>query len=349
MTVNPNDLVNVDVPGGFKFTDKQIEKLFLRLRQTKEELLYDVERGKCGYYKLEQRGGKILGVAHCDFVESAWSYPTWVRNAGNGKQVIRAGQVDDRVGVWLLLDVLSEIDGMPQFDYLLTTDEEIGQSTAQDVKEELKYNWTFQFDRRGTDFVDYGKASNEFVAAFKEWTGIPYGQGSFSDICWLPVGCGSRVNVGTGYHDEHHVDAYVDLKECADQVERFVRFAKGFSESEFPLPKGVGVRESSRRSYGSYGGAWSHSRDDDDDYTWPKATKGVSKETSTEAKRIAAALNGDDDGYIDPEDVDVDDIFELESRLDAGEQLSEAELDLLAHHGIIDYADIDDILYSWGK
>ena len=343
MTTKPSDLVNVDVPSGFKFTDQQIEKLFLRLRQTKEELLYDVERGQCSQYKLEQRGGKILGVAHCDFVESAWSYPEWMDNKKNR---IRAGQVDDRVGVWLLLDVLGEIEGFPKFDYLLTTDEEIGQSTAQDVSEEMKYHWAFQFDRRGTDFVDYGKASPEFVAAFREWTGIKYGQGSFSDICWLPVECGSRVNIGTGYYDEHHTDAYVDLAHCADQVERFVKFAKGFSESEFPLPKGVGVRESSRRSYGGYGGGWSHSRDDD--YEWPKSTKGVSKETSGEAKKIAAALNGDDEyQIIDPDDVDIDDIFELEERLDNGDQLSEAELDLLAHHGIIDYQDIDDFLHSW--
>jgi len=214
-----------------EFTPAQIDMLFLRLRQTKEELLYDVRTEQVERYKLTQDGSPILGVAHCDYVESAWSFPTPFDNGSK----IRAGQVDDRVGVWLLLDVLPTIPGMPAFDVLLTTDEEIGQSSAQEVEEDLRYNWTFQFDRRGTDFVDYDLANSKFLTAFQNATGIPFARGSFSDICYLPKSCGSRVNIGTGYHREHSPNAWVDLAECADQVERFVRFATAYADTRFAM------------------------------------------------------------------------------------------------------------------
>lgn len=214
------------------FDAKQIDKLFLRLRQTKEELLYDFRTQRVERYSLVDNGGSILGVAHCDFVESAWSYPQYIDDS---KTQIRSGQVDDRVGVWLLLDVLPAIAEMPVFDYLLTTDEEIGNSSAQDVKETLAYNWSFQFDRRGVDFVDYDRSSAKFIKAFKSTTGIVHGRGSFSDICYLPASCGSRVNIGTGYHDEHSPDAYVDLEECSSQVESFVNFAKDYHSRKFAM------------------------------------------------------------------------------------------------------------------
>jgi len=214
-----------------EFTSSQLSLLFTRLRQTKEELLYDVQQQQVLRYKLNQDGNSILGVAHCDFVEDAWSFPTYF----DSDTKIRAGQVDDRVGVWLLLDVLPSIPEMPTFDYLLTTDEECGRSSAQEVEEDLDYNWTFQFDRRGTDFVDYGKSSKRFLESFKSATCIPYGIGSFSDICYLPASCGSRVNIGTGYHNEHSPDAWVDLAECASQVERFVDFASQYAETKFAM------------------------------------------------------------------------------------------------------------------
>lgn len=230
-----------------EFTASQLDRLFLRLRQTKEELLFDVQYGQVARYQLQQCGGSILGVAHCDFVEDAWSYPAYFDN--NTK--IQAGQVDDRVGVWLLLDVLPNLPGMPAFDYLLTTDEEIGNSSAQEVEEDLKYNWTFQFDRRGTDFVDYDKSSQKFIDTFHAATGIPHGHGSFSDICYLPASCGSRANIGTGYHREHSPDAWVDLVECASQVERFVDFASQYSEQRFPM------RRAPRRGNRGLGVDWS--------------------------------------------------------------------------------------------
>lgn len=224
-----------------KFTDSQLTQLFLRLRQTKEELLFDADALEVARYRLRyksgeaRRGQMILGVAHCDYVESAWSYPQYLDDGIDNRRCVQAGQVDDRVGVWLLLDVLPTMLADVEFDVLLTTDEECGQSSASEVTEALNYNWVFQFDRRGTDFVDYGLASQKFIKAFKRTTGIAHGMGSFSDICSLDDGAGSRVNIGTGYYNEHSPDAHVDLAETWQQVTRFCKFANKYAETAFPV------------------------------------------------------------------------------------------------------------------
>ena len=231
------------------FTTVQLDKLRTRLLQTKEELLYDARSRQTERYRLTQREGTILGVAHCDYVEDAWSYPTLFDNSSK----LRAGQVDDRVGVWLLLDVLPAI--IPTFDVLLTTDDEIGCSSAGEVDELLAYNWTFQFDRRGTDFVDYDLSSKKFKKAFQKTTGIREGIGSFSDICMLPDSCGSRVNIGTAYYNEHTPDAHVDLIECYSQVMAFAEFAKQYADDSFPCtqqrrkPKLRGWKYSSMKAF----------------------------------------------------------------------------------------------------
>ena len=224
------------------FTTAQIKQLVHRLRQTPEELLNDkTNKDRLPYNHKTRDGATILGVAHCDYVRSAWSYPTLTKTT-DGNDAVVAGQVDDRVGVWLLLDILPGL--IPTFDVLLTDDEEIGRSTAQNFGEDMQdghgpqsYNWTFQFDRRGTDFVDYGKASQRFIKNFKKATGIAHGMGSFSDICYLPDSCGSKVNIGTGYYNEHSPTAHVDLQKCFDQVTRFSRFANKFAGKQFHAPK----------------------------------------------------------------------------------------------------------------
>ena len=45
------------------FDAKQIDKLFLRLRQTKEELLYDFRTQRVERYSLVDNGGNTLTIA----------------------------------------------------------------------------------------------------------------------------------------------------------------------------------------------------------------------------------------------------------------------------------------------
>lgn len=288
--------------GPHSFTPEQIELLFLRLRQTPEELLYDHDAGESSIYSHQEHGGEILGVAHCDYVQGAWSYP---RFTDADKTRIRSGQVDDRVGVWLLLDVLPTLPGMPIFDVLLTTDEEIGRSTAQDFGDDTRrssvsYNWCFQFDRRGHDWVDYDKASDVFRQEFTQITEIEMGQGTFSDICYLPKSFGSRANIGTGYHNEHSPDAYVDLNECWHQVQSFARFAAVSASTRYPMRK-----EPKRVFRSSYTARASSYRDG---YGWPETSRAAG------AKSLGWGLPDDVSLCpIDIEDAGNSEVIDLES------------------------------------
>lgn len=221
------------------FSKKLVDKLIHRMRQTPDELLCDNDySGHEGRYNYRRRQGIVLGVAHVDYV--IWNRPilvgrdnqqkSWSNYVSDEIVKVNGGQVDDRVGVWILLDVLPTLTKVP-FDYLLTNDEEVGRSSAQDVKID-RYNWTFQFDRHGTDYVDYNLASNDFISDFKI-TGIEHSQGSFSDICYLSGNSGSCVNVGTGYHWEHSSEAFVNLDECWDQVTRFIKFMEKFADKSY--------------------------------------------------------------------------------------------------------------------
>ena len=310
-----------------EFTDTQIKQLFLRLRQTREELLYDVEENQVRKYKLDQRGGQIIGVAHCDYVERAWSAPVWLTKDGVRMNWIRAGQVDDRVGVWLLLDVLPNIEGMPIFDVLLTDDEESGRSTAQNVRQAMRYHWSFQFDRHGTDFVTYDLASKKFVNKFKEMTGIPLGIGSFSDICYLPESCNSRVNIGTAYYDEHNPDAYVNLDECARQVERFVQFASACADTEFPIggrSKGY-IRGESQRD--SFSNRYDRMQYESREHKGKSIGWDMEKHTSTTGS--AGTGSSRSDAYAD--DIDATPCTSL----------TETQIDDMIQDGLIDYDDLN--------
>lgn len=206
-----------------KFTESQIAQLFLRLRQTKEELLYDFAKNKVNKFAWTPTGGKILGVAYCDYLESAWSYPSL------SDLTVQSGQVDDRVAVWVLLDVLPEVKGVPKFDTLLLDRE---QSFTSDVPEDLAYNWTFGFSRAGMSFSHH-KATKELTSAFRNTTGMKQGKVGAIEF-ELPDGCGPRLHIGSGRYETKE-ETWVDLEECAKQVESFALFAKQYAATKFPL------------------------------------------------------------------------------------------------------------------
>jgi hypothetical protein len=219
------------------FSQKLVDLLILRMRQTTDELLADGKRASGrGRYYHSGKEHNVLGVAHCDYV--IWGYPT----PRDGK--VYGGQVDDRVGVWILLDVLPSM-GI-HTDILLTNDEETGQSTAEDfMEEELDYGWAFQFDRRGTDCVHYGQSPEWDKLIAKDFK---LGNGTYSDVAELPY---RHINVGCGYHHEHTDKAYVDLAGCHKQVERFVKFYSRHKDKTFPhFPKRVKYQSFYPKTYG---------------------------------------------------------------------------------------------------
>lgn len=175
-------------------------------------------------YRYIDRGASILGVAHCDYVGCGLKH-----FAQRGNKVYST-RLDDRLGVHLLLDQLPKM-GI-RFDVLLTDDEEIGQSTASEfvAPSGKRYNWIFQFDRRGTDCVTYD--FDGMIPHVEKY--FRHGRGTFSDICQLEhLGCGG-MNIGTGYYHEHTSRSFADLGETYQQCKRFAKFFAEYQGTHIP-------------------------------------------------------------------------------------------------------------------
>lgn len=173
------------------------------------------EKGK--QYIFKDNGADILAIAHLDTVnKDNHFYPLKFRDETH----IYSTRCDDRLGVYVLL-WLFPIYGI-KADLLLTTDEEIGMSTASLFKTEKKYNWMLQFDRRGEDAVTYSYNDKPWKEALAK--SFTIGVGSSSDICKLEeLGiCG--VNIGSGYHDEHNLKAFFVEEELSRQFGKFLNF-----------------------------------------------------------------------------------------------------------------------------
>jgi hypothetical protein len=170
-----------------------------------------------GPYYHHQHGSKVLGVAHLDTVLKA-------EPIKDGSLIV-APQLDDRLGVFCLLDWLPRL-GI-QLDVLLTTGEEKCQTTGAHFQGE--YNWIAEFDRAGTDIVFY--QYHEQFSPF--WSG-KIGHGSFSDISDMDLGvCGA--NIGIGYHNQHTRECYADLCDTEQQLLRFAKFYDRFQFTRFPF------------------------------------------------------------------------------------------------------------------
>lgn len=202
--------------------------LYKRIAASVEELHAELPVRQHNY-AWKNNGSNILAVAHCDFV-NVKGLSKRVGGYIKDGPIVLSPRLDDRLGVWLILDVLHNL-GL-HYDILLTTDEEIGRSTAG-MFIEKEYNWVFQFDRRGTDAVTYDyKCMDDAVRKH-----FKLGIGSFSDICSLEQ---PGVNVGTGYYEEHTSTCYADLRDTQRQVKQFVNFYDEFKDVKFthvPTPK----------------------------------------------------------------------------------------------------------------
>ena len=171
-----------------------------------------------GITVFQDNGANILGVAHLDAVGK-----TTPQIRGD---IIQCMQLDDRLGAWVLLELLPQL-GCPKFDVLLTDNEERGDSTAQyfTPPDGRKYNWIFEFDRMGTDVVMYDYEDDASEKLLEEYN-FKLGWGSFTDICHLDhLGC-KAFNFGTGYHNQHRKECYADLNDTLEMAQKFVEFAK---------------------------------------------------------------------------------------------------------------------------
>jgi hypothetical protein len=247
-----------------------LERLEMRCLQPIEELskLGTVKQTKDGPLVHIDRGSKIIGVAHMDTV--AKKMPTsvwWGKGSKSSLPAIQTIQLDDRLGVWVLLDLLPAM-GM-EFDVLLCDGEESGRSTASHFLSERTYNWGFEFDRAGMDTVLYDYDDEDTWRKALKKHGFDLQYGSFSDISNLThLGC-CFANFGVGYHNQHSANCYAYLDDTVLQALEFESWYKGQKDTEYKY-----VHQ--ERDYGCVSWTWRGSSRSDwrsKSSTWPPERK----------------------------------------------------------------------------
>jgi len=208
--------------------------------------------GRERFYWHRDNGADILAVAHLDTVQD--DRRCSVVDTASGLLAC-SGALDDRLGVYVILDMLPKLGIV--CDVLLTTDEEIGQSTASAFDTDKQYNWIIQFDRGGTDVVMYDYETPQ-LCEMVESSGARVGEGSYSDICMLEhLGC-VGLNWGVGYNDYHSTRSHAWLDDTFRMIARFVKFYNANHETFIPHEPMV------------YDDAWAktYRYDDGDTFSW---------------------------------------------------------------------------------
>ncbi len=195
-------------------------------RQLKNATVQETKDGPAIYI---DRGASVLAVGHLDTVLFNKNYSI------NGDRILNCPQLDDRLGVWVILYLLPILYPDFRFDILLCDSEEVGLSTGQHYPIDKQYNWGFEFDRAGTDSVVYDYQSEHWVNEIKTFSDV--GIGAFSDISYLEhLGC-KFVNVGVGYHNQHSPNCYADLNETLFMVDSFAQWGIASQDTHFPHQK----------------------------------------------------------------------------------------------------------------
>jgi hypothetical protein len=174
----------------------------------------------------KDNGSSVLAVAHLDTCEPGSFCIIADTPAGTW---VFSPALDDRLGVYVITHVLPAM-GI-NVDVLLTTGEEMGQSSGAFFDLQKKYNWMFQFDRRGTDVVtyDYGDSALNKRLNAAGFTDI--NRGLYSDICSMEhLGC-KGINVGTAYYDYHSPEAFAKISLLDAQIRKFAQFYRLFNDS----------------------------------------------------------------------------------------------------------------------
>jgi len=341
-----------------------------RCSQSVKELL-----GKESYLFIPSKSNRprALAVAHCDTVfdedsaYSAYNYrkpllkPMIVEDTSprrHGANRIVSGNLDDRLGVAIILDILPKI--MPEFAYdiLLTDDEEIGRTTAADFVRNVEdgytfftadgdeldmddrvnsYQFIFEFDRAGTDVVTY-QYYNTVAENLLEDAGWRIGRGSFSDISEMDALGLWAANFGCGYHYQHSTECYVDLRELDINLRRFMYFVdllgnKTLLDFPKPKPKYNGYNGYNSSYQGSYQSstvarttvpAGAFYEDDDDDYDSPIITGRNPSKGTTDKYTIGSPklplVDARTNRLVDSDDMYDDDLEKL-----ANEMLNESD------------------------
>lgn len=176
-------------------------------------------------FRYIDEGSKILCVVHADTVLE----PKGIMSISKNGQKIYAPCLDDRLGVYLALEYLHEIGIYA--DVLITDNEELCQSTAQFFGLGDRYNWIFELDRAGGDYVTYDCGSYDLEYALQT-EGFVDGMGSYSDICVIPTDT-ACFNVGIGYKKAHSKNSFVDTRVLYSQMKKLKSFYDKYKNVKF--------------------------------------------------------------------------------------------------------------------
>ena len=185
-----------------------------------------IQHTKDGVYYFIDNKSPILAIAHLDTVEN----PNQIKLEG---EKFYAPTLDDRLGVHLIMDVLPSLMGNCPYDILLTEGEEVGRSTAKWFMTNKKYNWMFEIDRMGLSSVMYQYETPEYRKMLTD-LGFLVGIGSATDIKYLERLEIFGVNFACAYYNNHSVNAFCNLRELDDQIEKILSFIQTYKDTYLP-------------------------------------------------------------------------------------------------------------------
>lgn len=210
-----------------------------------------------GKYLFINNNSKILAIAHLDTVQKKSHF--YRVNVGGDTWVL-CPWLDDRLGAYVILDLLPTLKGV-KYDILLTTGEESGRSTARHFESSKQYNWMFSFDRAGDDVVCYQYQDTDFVKMLTDAGMKRPSHGSMSDIGYLDHLKCRGFNVGTGLTDGHSVWAKANMSTLQENIEYWYEFYKAHKKDYIEYTKPVYVppaptpqRSDYQYDYGYFGG-----------------------------------------------------------------------------------------------
>lgn len=227
-----------------------------------------------------ENDSKVLFVAHRDVVTDR------ARFEMPDKNTLISSKFDDRLGIYasFVLKYKYKID----FDILLTTDEEVCNSSAQFFKTDKKYNWMFQFDRAGNNHAVCYQYDGDVAEKALNAAGLQMHMGSYSDICELGhLGC-LGFNFAVAYYKQHSPNCYMKIDEYKNQLRKFIKFYDLYKNTHMPFDADA-YEKAQRQKYYSYGSYKRRGYDamyDDEFYDWY-----YGKHTGAEARAIALHEN----------------------------------------------------------
>lgn len=272
----------------------------------------EVKQTVNGVYIYKDNGASILAVAHLDMVNELKHFIIagegkvtvdksiiTVRPKSNNGTVVLSTALDDRLGAYLILDLLPQL-GM-KYDILLTEGEESGRSTAQyfEPPKGKKYRWMFSFDRSGTDVVMYEYETDKAVDRLRG-VGFDVGIGSFSDICYLDHLKCTGFNFGTAYYANHAVHSHFIPEELEMMIKKFQKFWNKYRQMGMPWTRSQYRSKWWRRYAGNYYyNAYSYDNAYDSTWdTWSRSTPARTTRNTFEESKEERELLRHSRGYF---------------------------------------------------